>query len=146
MAIALSKEKVQAKHSLMVIYSFFTLFLVNVLVVYLANFFFPAYVVLGTGTISYWWAVCHSMGKLALIGVAAMLLVTYYEWYRGKNFSPKEWMATYLVVNFVGLWAIARFATNLGLGLSSWVVALFLAAILDWVQGLAMMALGKYVK
>ncbi len=143
MAIALSKEKIQAKTGIHLICSFSTLFLVNYLVLHLANMFAPMNVVLGTSSISHWWAMYHSVLAFTLIGTAVMPLVSYYEWKNKVTLKPKDWMLLYLVVNFVALWAISRFAENLGLGISSWVVVLVLAAIFDLVQGMAMMALGK---
>ena len=146
MAIALSKEKVQAQHGLMMIYSFITLFIVNNLVLHVANMFFPDAIVLGTASISHWWAMYHSMFKLTVICIFIMPLVTFYEWKNKLTFSPKQWMATYLVVNFVALWCISRFADNLGLGFSSWFVILIFAGVLDMVQGVAMMVLGEKSK
>jgi len=146
MAIALSKEKVQAQHGLMMIYSFITLFIVNNLVLHVANMFFPDAIVLGTASISHWWAMYHSMFKLTVICTFIMPLVTFYEWKNKLTFSPKQWMATYLVVNFVALWCISRFADNLGLGFSSWFVILIFAGVLDMVQGVAMMVLGEKSK
>lgn len=146
MAIALSKEKVQAQHGLMIIYSFIALMLTNVVVLMIVNALFPHNVVLGTYSISYWWAICHSMLRLTLIGVFAMLLVTVYEWKNKLVFTSKQWMITYLVVNFLALWCISRFADNLGLGVSSWWIVLFLAIVFDWAQGMVMMALEKRLK
>ncbi len=141
-----SKEAIQAKTGVHLIYSFATMLAVNTLVLMIANNFFPTHIVLGTNSISYWWAMHHSMVKLAMIGTFVMPLVAYYEWKRGKIFSPKEWMMTYMVVNTVALWGISRFATNLGLGISAWWVVLILAAVFNWAQGIAMMTLGKYLK
>ena len=146
MAIALSKEKVQAQHGLMVIYSFIVLFIVNNLVLHIANMIFPDAIVLGTASISHWWAMYHSMFKLTVIASFVMLLVTFYEWKNKVVFTPKQWMATYLVVNFAALWCISRFADNLGLGFSSWFVILLFAGVLDMAQGMAMMALGEKSK
>jgi hypothetical protein len=146
MAIALSKEKVQAMHGLNMIYSFITLMVTNVLVLMIANAIAPNQVVLGTYAISYWWAIYHSMFKLSVVSVFVMPLVTLYEWKNKTTFTPKQWMMTYFVVNTVVLWEITRFAENLGLGVSSWVVLLVLAAVFNFVQGMAMLALGKYLK
>ncbi len=146
MAIALSKEKVQAQHGLMMIYSFLTLFIVDFIILHLGNMLFPASIVLGTASISHWWAMCHSILRLTLIGTAVIPLVSYFEWKNKKTFTPKQWMITYLVVNFTALWYISRFADNLGLGFSSWLVILLFAGVLDIFQGLAMMALGEKSK
>ena len=146
MAIALSKEKVQAEHGMMMIYSFIALMLTNVLVLILANLMAPQHVVLGTYSISYWWAVYHSMFKLSVISVFIMPLVTLYEWKKKTIFTPNQWMATYFFVNFFVIWEITRFAENLGFGVSSWGVILILAVIFDMAQGMVMMSIGKLIK
>jgi hypothetical protein len=146
MAIALSKEKVQAQHGLMMIYSFIALFLTNALVLMFANSFFPQSLVLGTYSISYWWAIYHAMFKLSVVGTFVMPLVTYYEWKNGTIFTPGQWMITYFVVNFVVLWGVTRFSESLGFGVSSvYVLALF-ALVLDMAQGMVMMQMGKLIK
>ena len=144
--LIVNKTEVQAQHGLMLLYSFFTLFVVNVLVLLIANALFPSNVVLGNSAVSYWWAVHHSMFKLSVIAVFAMQLVTVYEWKKSVTFTPKQWMLLYFAVNTVTIWGISRFAEQMGLGISAWYVALLLGAALDWVQGMAMMALGKAVK
>jgi predicted membrane protein len=63
-----------------------------------------------------------------------------------SSLHPKQWMLTYLVINFVALWEISRFADNLGLGFSSWIVILLFAAVIDLIQGGAMMILGEKSK
>lgn len=146
MAIALSKAKVQAMHSLNIIYSFVVLVVVNVAVLILANSLFPTHVVLGSAAVPYAWAIYHSMFKLTVISIIVMLLVTYWEWKHKMVFSPKQWMMTYFVVNAAILWEITRFADNLGVGVSSWVVLLILAFVFNFVQGMAMLKLGKYLK
>jgi hypothetical protein len=85
------------------------------------------------------------MSALTLFNTFMIPLVHYHEALRGRMYSPKEWMLAYFVLNFVGLWLLGRFAENLGLGLSAWWVSLLLATALDWIQGLAMMALDKAV-
>lgn len=146
MAIALSKEKVQAQHGVMMILTFVTLYVVNSLVLHLGNMLFPTQIVLGTASISHWWSMYHSMFALTVIDTFVMPLVTLYEWKNKTSFTPKQWMLTYLVVNFVALWVISRYADNLGLGFSSWIVVLLFAGALDLVQGAAMMLLGEKSK
>ena len=146
MSIALSKEKVQAEHGLMMIYSFIALMITNVIVLMIVNALFPKHVVLGTYSISYWWAIYHSMFKLSVISVFVMPLVTFYEWKNKVVFTPKQWMMTYFVVNFLVIWEITRFADNLGFGVSSWGVVLGLAFVFDMIQGMVMMSIGKLIK
>lgn len=137
------KNALAENPGLVLVVTYFVLFVVNALVVWLANSLVPQQVVLGTQFISKGWAIIHSMGTLALLNTFAIPFVREYEKSRGKMFSPKEWMVAYLVLNLVGVWVIARFAENLGFGISSWTVALVLAAVLDVVQGIAMMQVEK---
>ena len=140
-----SKIEIQAKTGVNLIISFLTLFVVNSLIIMLANYFFPTKVVLGTFSISYWWAIYHSMLKFTLLTTFVMPFVALYEWKMKTTFTSMQWMGLYLVVNVAGLWAITRFAENLGLGVSAWWIVLVVAAVLDMVQGMAMMAAGKYI-
>ena len=140
---SMSKEEIQAKTGLTLIYSFLVLFATSVLVILLANYLFPTSVVLGTHTLSFWWAVHHSMFKLAVICTFVIPLVYYHEWKRGHMYSPKEWMLLYFVVNTLVIYGITRFASVLGLGIAHWWIALLLGAALDWAQGMGMMALSK---
>lgn len=128
---------------LVLVKSFFVMLVVNVLVMLLAHMVFPAFVVLGTGTLSVVWALALSMGILSLIDTFTIPFVRVFENYRKRMFSTVEWMVTYFVINFVGLWLISRGAEQLGLGVKSWIVVLVLAVILDMVQGMAMMKLEK---
>ncbi|MFZ2199789.1 MAG: hypothetical protein WAV40_03295 [Microgenomates group bacterium] len=146
MAIALSKIKVQAQTGLMLFYSFLTLMVTNVLVIFIANALFPSQVVLGSASVPFLWAIHHSMFKLSVIGTFIMSFVAYYEWKKSTTFTPKQWMITYFVVNLVGLWGITRFAENLGLGVSSFGVLIILAIAFDFAQAMSMLSLGKVVK
>jgi hypothetical protein len=121
-------------------------FVVNAIVLYLAQMFFPKNIVLGTHSLSYFWALYMSMGKLALLTAFIMPFVGKYENMRNKIFSPMEWMALYFVVNFVGIWTISRFSEQFGLGVTSWVVVLALAVVLDVAQGIAMTVYGNTLK
>lgn len=131
--------KVQLTTSRQLIANYFVMFAINAIVIIIANMLFPSAVVLGTGTISLGWAVALSMGKLALISIIAVPIIEWYSEINNLELENKHWMLYYLVVNFIGLWAIARFSGQLGLGLSSWIVALVLAAVLDFAQGLGVM-------
>lgn len=118
---------------------------VNSLTVAIANALFPANVVLGTNSISWAMSLAHSMTYLTVLGTFAIPLVRQYERSRGgRMFTPPEWMALYFVLNFAGIWLVSRFADQIGLGVSSWFVVLVLAAVLDALQGMAMMQLEKF--
>ncbi len=126
--------------------SFVVLAVVTSVVVYLANMWFPGAVVLGTANISLMWAVFLSAIAVAVIDTFATPFLTEWELKRKRDLSGKEMMAVYLVINFVGLWLVSRFSEVFGLGLSSWLVVLILAAVLDGVQGVAMVNLQKVIK
>lgn len=136
-------RELQAKVGLNLVATYVVMLLVSMLVIGLANWFFPTYVVLGTAKLSPMWALCLSAGKLALITTAVMPLVTYREWKMKRNYTPKDWMVTYLIVDVIMVWLVSRFAQYLGLGISSWWVAVLLGTALDWAQGMAMIAYGK---
>ena len=137
------KNTLAENPGLVLVVTYFVLFVINGFVVLLANSLFPQQVVLGTQYITKGWAIIHSMGTLALLGTFAIPFIREYEKSRGKMFSSAEWMVAYFVLNFVGIWLITRLAEQLGLGISSWVVALVLAVVLDVVQGFAMMQVEK---
>lgn len=139
----MAKEVKKPETGMILVKTFGLLLGVNSAVLYLAHLLFPNEVVLGTLNIPMWWAVVESMGILALIGTFAVPFIREYEYKSGKMFTNKQWMGTYLVLNFVGVWVIARMAEFVGLGISSWVVALVLAIVLDAAQGAGMMKLEK---
>jgi hypothetical protein len=128
---------------IVMVLSYFVVKGVSAAVIYLANMWFPAQVVLGTVSLTMWWAVMLSAGTLALITTLVMPFLSEIEHRRGRLLSPVEMMVIYLVVNFAGLWVITRFAEVFGLGVTSWMVVLALAAVLDFFQGIAMVALEK---
>lgn len=129
---------------MVLVITYISLFIVNALIIFAANLLFPYWVVLGTLTIPLFWAVAHSAGVLAIVNTFAVPFFNEYEKMRGKMLTSKEWMAGYFIVNFVGLWLIARFPDQFGLGIRSWAVAVILAVILDVLQGIVMMRLKKF--
>lgn len=141
--MAKSKTLIQ-NPGMMLVLTYFILFTVNSLVVYLASVFLPGNVVLGTQHITTGWALIHSMGTLALVNTFAIPFIREYENRRGRMLSNLEWMVDYFLINLVGVWVLARFAEQLGFGIRSWVVALFLAIVLDLAQGMVMMQVEKY--
>jgi hypothetical protein len=142
----MAAEKFPQVSGMTVVISTVILYFVNAIILVLAQMFFPQHIVLGTHALPYYWAVFMSMGKLTLLTTFVMPFVSKYELMRKKIFSPMEWMALYFVVNFVGLWMISRFSEQFGLGFTSWTVVLVLAAVLDFAQGMAMMAYGSMMK
>lgn len=136
-------KTVSPNTGILTVYTFFTLLLVNSIVLYIAQIIRPSNIVIGTHALGYFWGIGMSMGKLALIGTLAMPIIHEIENRRGRMFSDMEWIASYFVINFVSLWIITRFSEQFGLGVTSWYVVVILAAIMDVVQGVAMMSLQK---
>ncbi|OGJ37693.1 MAG: hypothetical protein A2383_02230 [Candidatus Pacebacteria bacterium RIFOXYB1_FULL_39_46] len=125
--------------------SYLSLFLTNVIVLWLAVRWFPQYIVLGTIGLTVTWALCLSMGKLALIDAFALPFFHEWEKQRGKKMSNVNWLVGYFLINFAGIWIITRFAEVFGLGITSWMVAGWLALVLSLVQGLMMTRLKKWL-
>jgi hypothetical protein len=103
---------------------------------YLANRFFPEAVVLGTHLFSTWQAVLYSSLVFTLITVGSIPVVEMLAAAIKRTLTGMDWMVLYFVINTVGIWIVARFAEQLGLGISSWVVAVVLALVIDAVQGI----------
>lgn len=122
------------KKEKMMVCNFFILLIVNSLIIWLANMFFPKNIALGTWSITKFQAIVQSMGILALIDVFSIPFIKEYEIKRNKKMSPKNWMIAYFLINTAGIWLIARLAGYIGMGISSWLVAVILGLILDSVQ------------
>lgn len=129
---------------LLLVISYLLLFTVNALVLWLAYLLFPDKIVLGTISISKTWSVIHSMGMLTLINAFAIPIIREYELTAERMLKNQEWMLVYFAINFTGIWLITRFADQIGMGITSWNVALILAVVLDVLQGIVMMQLEKF--
>ena len=110
---------------MILIITYFVFFVINSLVIYLANTVYPQQIVLGTLHITKIWAIIHSMGTLALVNIFAI---------PPKTLTNKEWIIRYFLINLISIWIITRFADQLGLGIASWQIVLILTLILTFVQ------------
>lgn len=126
--------------------SFVVTAIASSLVIYLANMFFPMQVVLGTLTISPLWAVLLVSAKLAIIVTLAWPFLIEWELRSGKELTPFQMLGSYFIINFIAVWVTTRFAEIFGMGVSSWIVIVVLAAVLDIVQGIGMMMLDNMTK
>lgn len=122
---------------------FFVQLVINSLVIWIANMLFSDHVVLGTAYFSLGWAIFHSMLLLSLIGTLAIPLFEWKQEMTKKALTNKDWMLGYFAINFVAVWVISRFSEQFGLGVSSWIVVLLLAGVLDFAQGMGMMLVYK---
>jgi hypothetical protein len=108
-----------------------------------ASYFFSNSVVLGTNTITPFYALMYSMFVQTLIAIGAVPLLELLQDFQQKNLGTTAWMLFYFGVNTIGLWIISRFAEQLGLGLGSWIVAAVLGLVFAFVQGFFAIRMGK---
>jgi hypothetical protein len=106
-------------------------------VTYIASMLFPMAVVLGNAVVSPFMALFYSMLITTLIGVGVMPLVEMVSSSLKIKMSMPHYIVLYAIVNAAALWIVSRFAEQVGLGLSSAVVIVVLAVVLDLVQGFA---------
>ena len=109
-------------------------FVVNTLVILVSHLLFPQHLVLGTQCVSFLWALIHSGISLALIDTAALPFLRLRARVLGQPLTPREWLIAYFFINFVGIWLVARLANQFGFGISSWMVALIMALVLNFIQ------------
>jgi len=121
---------------------FWVWFTAQSVVLFFGRMFFPGSIVLGTNLISPLMAILYSMFVLSLFSVGTIPLVEVFQDMKKKKLSTTEWMLLYIVVNTIGLLIISRFAVSLGLGLSSWMVAVVLGIVISVVQGFFAMRMG----
>ncbi len=126
--------------------SFGVIFFVNLVVIYLAHQWFPSFLVLGTMSLSSYWALFLVSSFIAMAATLALPLFHEWEAQRKSQLSTTEWMAGYFILNFVTVWLLTRVAEVFGMGVSSIVVVGVLALVLDFVQGMAMMGLNNQQK
>lgn len=106
------------------------------LVFYLANRFYPQAVVLGTNELSALQGLAYSMVVFTLITVGSIPVVEMIAGMQNRVLKAMDWMVIYFVINTAAIWIVARFAEQLGMGISSWIVAVVLGLVIDAVQGL----------
>ncbi len=113
---------------------FLIIWAVNSLAVYLANWFYPTNIVLGTYRLTPVMAVLITGFLITFIarGASAYLKKYVSQYLKGKL----GMYVFYGLVNSVGVWLIARFAPATGLGISSFYWALVLGFVLSLTQWL----------
>lgn len=113
---------------------FIFFFLANCVVIYLANHLFPNNVVLGTYFHSPLMALIYSMVVLTLATTGAVPVIEYLFQVTKAESTEIHWIILSFLLNFVSVWVVARLATFLGMGISSWRVVAILAIILSLSQ------------
>lgn len=110
---------------------FLALWVVNALLLYLANMLLPSNFELGNSMLS----------PLQATAIASFIwnwvlwhTETYLKDFDIKLKDPLSMMSAYFLVNFASIWIIARFAVITGVGISSYLYVLLLAALANFVQ------------
>lgn len=116
---------------------FLVMFVVNSIVMYLANMFFPYMVVLGNARYTAVSALLVSMFALTLILTLATPIIERVAAAANAKLEMMHWIGLYMLLNIVSLWTIARYAEVFGLGIASWGVVVVLAFVMNLLQGLA---------
>lgn len=109
---------------------------VHVVLVYAAAMLFPNMIVLGTHLISPMVGLVYSMAVFTLLTVGSIPVLEGVSGALSMKLKDMHWMVLYMFINFAGLWLVARFAEQLGMGLASWTVAAALALVFNVAQGL----------
>lgn len=104
---------------------------VNAIALYLANMFFPTYIVLGNNSLSPLLATVITGFLLSAI-MALPEPVMKAVGLKTKN--ELYYALVYLIFNIVGLWILGRLANFIGFGISSFVVVIVLGFILNLIQ------------
>jgi len=125
---------------------FVGLFFVNSIILYAVNMIFPQLLVLGTHVISPLMALVSGSALLSLLLVAAMPITEAFQKAQKFTLTTMQWTGLYFILNFIGLWLISRLAEEVGLGVSSWMVAAGLAVVLDCIQAIVISMLMKKMK
>lgn len=133
MAKAVSSEHMTARQLSL---TFVVWLIAHSLIFYLANRFYPQAVVLGTHELSALQGLAYSMVVFTLITVGSIPVVEMIAGMQNRVLKAMDWMVIYFVINTAAIWVVARFAEQLGMGISSWMVAIVLGLIIDAVQGL----------
>jgi len=110
------------------------LFISNSLVTYLAHLIFPTHVVLGTHQIDAWSGLFMAMAILSVVDVGATPVIQLTSDTLNLKLANRDWMILYFVINTVTIWFIGRLAEMVGLGISSWFVAVLLSLVMTGVQ------------
>lgn len=104
-------------------------------VIFLANRWFPQVVVLGTNVITPTMGLVYSMVVFTLITVGAIPVIEAVSAQMRMRLSNLHWFALFLVIDTAAIWLVARFAEQLGLGISWWGVAVVIGLLMDLIQG-----------
>lgn len=112
-----------------------TYFMVDLILVLLFAVILPSYVALGTDLISPLRGLVQASFLLSFFVISTVPLIEQLVSQMKLELSDRDWFAVFAVVNSAMIWLVARFAVVVGMGISSWRVALMLGVIFSIVQG-----------
>ena len=118
---------------------FFCFYVLNVIVVYFANSFFPESIVLGHHFYTPMHALLQSMAIMTLIITSMIPIVETLGNLAKVKLQMRDWLIIYALVDIFAIWFTARFAELLGFGISSWIIAVVLGIVIDLLQGALML-------
>lgn len=116
--------------------TWFAFLVVTLITYYFFNLLFPTYLVFGTDQISGIAALLQSGALLSLLVVGAIPIIEIIGGALNRKMSDSDWMIIYLAINTIAIWIVSRFAEVVGMGISSWMIALVIGFILTLVQGI----------
>lgn len=121
--------------------------LVNTLITLIANVMFPSALVLGNHLLSSpLIAAAYSMGVVSLLVVGAMPVIESLAERAKIRLNDGHWAVLAWALNIASVRIVAQFAELLGMGISSWKVAVTLGLALSLAQGLMMKKVVKQVR
>ena len=104
-----------------------SIFLTNSVLIYIASMLYPAHIVLGNDALSRWAATVVTSLILTLILAISYPLVASMKLKKDKELISNIF---YIAINIIGVWLLARGAIYTGFGITSFIVAVVLGAIL----------------
>src|SRR5258708_5126636 len=121
-------------------YGFVAMYLVNVVLIWLANMLFPTNFVLGSANNSTW-------GAILIVALVWDVLLWFTQpllnKFKVKVGKGMQMAGVYLAANFIVLWVLGRLGPVFGFGVSSFVWVLGLALVANFVQYGVWMLLSK---
>ena len=118
-------------------------FIAHSIIIYFANNWYPTAVVLGTHVITPMMGILYSMVVFTLLTVGSIPVIELVAAQMRWRLSNMHWFAAFWAIDAAALWLVARFAEQLGMGISSWVVAVVLGLLMDLVQGVLVQVASK---
>lgn len=131
-----SSSRIELMDMTQLVMMYLSFFIANSLVILAGNTVAPQLVALGTDSITPMAALVQSMLVFSLLTVAFVPLIELISQYYALKLQDKHWIVLFFFINAIALWVTARFAVILGLGISSWMVVVVIALLMDVAQGL----------